>query len=282
MGPGSATQLCPRCGVALPASARFCRNCGLTLTASMDAVSPPPLSPTYAPAYTPPADPAANRWSAQGAAQANYQPPNPAYANPPIGSYASYNAPVDDYPAYDDEPEKPKRAFWRSFRGCLVISFLLLLVLGVSAFGIYFYPSLCSVGARSGLQSDIPLPCGLTYQGHLDRSASGATGPGSQEWVYTVDSTSPAQIKSFYQSNLPTTGWDIPAAAQNNQSFPDALLACKGTTLAVIQSTQQSVQEGDFTFSPPPGGGSVLLIILAPIKNMDPTMQQALGPNCHV
>lgn len=273
MGPGSATQLCPRCGVAQPASARFCRHCGLTLTASMDAVSPPPSSPTYTPAYMPPAaDPAANRWSAQGASQATYQPAhNPAYANPPVGNYASYNVPVDDYPAYDDEPEKPRRSFWRSLWGVVVIGFLLVLVLGVSAFGIFFYPSLCSVGERNGLRDDIPLPCGLTYKNHLDRSNS-TSGAGAQEWVYTVDSMTPDQIKSFYQSGLPdpNRGWTLSATADASSQANNGLIACKGPTAVQIYGSQQPVQEGDFTFSPPPQG-SLLVIIVIPVKNLPPT-----------
>ena len=263
MGPGSATQLCPRCGVALPASARFCRKCGLTLTASMEAVSNPPEYPTYTPAYVPPA---ADPFAGRGSAQAGYQPAGgPAYANPPVGNYASYNVPVGDYPAYDDEPEKPKRSFWRSLWGVVVIGFLLVLVLGVSAFGIFFYPSLCSVGERNGLRNDIPLPCGLTFQNHLDRSNS-VSGSGAQEWVYTVDNMTPAQINSFYQSGLPdpNRGWTL---ATGSSQADDGVIGCKGATAVQIYGSQQPVQEGDFAFSPP-AGGSLLIIIVLPTKNL--------------
>ncbi|HEU5200385.1 MAG TPA: zinc ribbon domain-containing protein [Ktedonobacterales bacterium] len=262
MGPGASVSVCPRCGTSVPANARFCRNCGLTLTAAMGAPSGPPEIPTFAAGYGPSAtddypSPGAgyaaqdDRWAAQGASGQ--------------GQY-SYQYPVGDYNDYDPEAHKPKGSFWRSLWGVLVISSLIMLVLGVSAFALYYYPSLCTAGSRNGLRNDIALPCGLTYQNQLDRSDS-ATGKGSKEWIYTVDSMSPPQIKSFYESKLPDGGWTIStAAAQSSQVPPGGLIGCKGPTAALIYGTQGTVQEGDFAFSPPPQG-SVLIIILIPISN---------------
>ena len=264
MGPGASVSVCPRCGTTVPANARFCRNCGLTLTTAVNAPSGPPESPTFAAGYGPSATddyqaPGAgyglpnDRWSPQaayGQDQYHYQ-----QAAPPVGGYADY----------EPEEQKPKRSCWRSLWVVLTISFLLLLVLGVSAFGIYYYPTLCSVGERNNLRADVALPCGLKFQNHLDRSNS-ATGKGSQEWVFTVESTTPAQIKSFYQSKLPEGGWTLSTVADQSSQAPDGVIACKGPTAIELYGSQQPVQEGDFAFSPPPQG-ALLIIILIPISN---------------
>jgi hypothetical protein len=182
-------------------------------------------------------------------------------------SYQAYSA------GYADEPP-PKRPFWRSLWALMVVFFLLLLVVGVSAFAIFYYPSLCAVQQRNELRQDIPLPCGITFLKHLDRSASGTTGPGSEEWVYTVDSQTPAQIATFYQQRLTNSeyGWTLPSAVQGTES--DAVLGCKASTVTLIRGSQQSVKEGEFVFDPP-ARGSLLLIILAPLKNLAPQIQQA-------
>lgn len=264
MGPGASTLICPRCGTSVPSNARFCRNCGLTLTTAANTPSSPPELPTYAAGYGPAAT---DDYQAQGAGYGQDNPWAPQnaygqgqnqyhYASPPVGVYTDYGP----------EEEKPKRHFWRSLWGVLVIGFLLLLVIGVSAVGIYYYPTLCSVGERNNLRDDIALPCGLTFQNHLDRSNS-ATGKGSQEWVFTVDSTTPAQLQTFYESKLPEGGWTIStAASQSNQAPVGGVIACKSPTAAEIYGTQQPVQEGDFAFSPP-AQGSLLIIILIPISN---------------
>lgn len=262
MGPGASVSACPRCGTSVPINARFCRNCGLTLTAATGAPSGPPPLPTFAAGYGPPAiddypSPGAgyaaqdDRWSVQDASgQGHY----------------SYQYPVGDYADFEPYEQKRKGSFWRSLWGVLVISSLIMLVLGVSAFALYYYPSLCTVGSRNGLRNDIALPCGLTYQNQLDRSDS-TTGKGSKEWIYTVDSMTPPQVKAFYESKLPEGGWTIStAAAQSSQVPPGGLIGCKDPTAALIYGTQATVQEGDFAFSPPPQG-SVLIIILIPISN---------------
>ena len=152
--------------------------------------------------------------------------------------------------------------------------FLLLMVVGVSAFAIYYYPQLCSAQQRNNLRLDIPLPCGVTFLNHLDRSASGTTGPGSEESVYSVDGQTPAQITTFYQDKLTNTGWTLPAAIEDPADFE--LAACQSPTVALINSTQQPHSEGGLTFDPP-SGGSLLLIILAPEKNLLSQVQQACG-----
>jgi hypothetical protein len=124
---------------------------------------------------------------------------------------------------------------------------------------------LFSLQARKGLRQDMPLPCGITFQDFLDRSASGTTGQGSTEWVYGVDSTTTAQLKTFYQSHLPQNGWTIPTSAQNDQQFPDSLLACKGDTLAIVHGTTQTNPDDQIT---PPPGAILLIIIFVPIKNL--------------
>jgi hypothetical protein len=268
---------CPRCGTPFPATSRFCRSCGLTQEVAQD---PAWRSTTSAPV---------SDSQAQGNLYAGSQPYAPVAQSPAYGPAGQqpYAAPPDDpfararnnpsYQAvplgYADEPP-PKRSFWRSFWGLSAIALLLLMVVGVSAFGIYFYPSLCSVQQRQSLPTDVPLPCGITYLNHLDRSASGTTGPGSQEWVYSVDGQNPAQIISFYQAKLTTSpyGWTLPSAIQSPEN--NALAACKGSLVALINGSQQERQEGDFTFDPPPGG-SLLLIIEAPLKNLSPQIQQA-------
>ena len=255
MGPGASTPVCPRCGTGVPANARFCRNCGLTLTAAMGAPPEPPPLPTFAAGYGP-------------SATDDYPSPGAGYAAQNAngqGPY-SYQYPVGDYADFEPYEQKQKGSFWRSLWGVLVISSLVMLVLGVSAFALYYYPSLCTAGSRNGLRNDIALPCGLTYQNQLDRSNS-ATGKGSKEWIYTVDGLTPPQVKAFYESKLPEGGWTIStAAAQSSQVPPGGLIGCKGPTAALIYGTQATVQEGDFAFSPPPQG-SVLIIILIPISN---------------
>jgi hypothetical protein len=262
MGYDPSVQPCPRCGVPLPATARFCRNCGLTQEVAQDA-----FWRTSAP-YPGSADQSPDDFSTQ---QAPSGPPNGPFAHARRGS------PYPPYPSYASEPPPVKRSFWRSLWGITVIGLLLVMVLGVSAVAIYFYPSLCSVQQRNGLRSDIPLPCGITFEDHLDRSASGTTGPGSEEWVYSVDGTNPAQLKSFYQGKLPDNGWAIPPAAQNSQDFPNGLLACKAPTLAIITGSQDT--NPDDNVAPPPGA-SLLIIILMPTKNLSADLQQQLGASC--
>ncbi len=267
MGYDPSAPPCPRCGTLMPASARFCRNCGLTQEVAQDMLwrssapygvvqppdngyaepladdEPPYAAPPGAPQYAPPADPFAR--SRRGPAQSAY-------------------------PAVGFDPPPPKRHFWRSFWGLSVVGFLLLLVVGVGAFAMYFYPQLCSAQQRNNLRDDLPLPCGITFIDHLDRSASGTTGPGSEEWVYSVDGTSPAQIASFYQQNLPGKGWTLPASVQSSEN--NAVLACKAPTVALIHGSQQTnLDDG----ASPPQGGSLLIIILAPVKNLSPQIQQA-------
>jgi hypothetical protein len=262
---------CPRCGTPFPLTARVCRNCGLTQEVAQDPFwrsaaygsgnQPDDLynvQQPYGPAAQPPYQPAV-------------QPPAVAPTSDPFArarrdqSYQGYAA---SYAPAGGPP--PKRSFWRSFGGLSLIAFLLLMVVGVSAFGIYYYPMLCSAQQRNNLPSDIPLPCGITFQDHLNRSASGTTGPGSEEWVYSVDSQTPAQIFSFYQNNLPGNGWKLPAVLQNAGKSETA--ACQGQTAALIAGRTDT--NPDDNIAPPPGS-SLLIIILAPLRNLASEVQQA-------
>jgi hypothetical protein len=191
-------------------------------------------------------------------------------ASDPFG-YAQNSQDFQGPPEYVSG-QKPKRSFWRSAGGLSLIAFLVLMVVGVSAFAIYYYPMLCSAQERNDLRNDLPLPCGITFIRHLDRSASGTTGPGSEEWVYKVDGQSPAQITSFYQDKLISRGWTLPTAIQ--AASENHLAACQGQIVALINSTDKPATEGDFTFQPP-AGGSLLLIILAPTKNLIQQVQEA-------
>lgn len=254
----SSAPPCPRCGAPFPNKASVCPNCGLTQEVAQD-----PFWRSSAP--TPTSD-----FQAQDQSYSTQRASGPVPGDP--FAHARRSQPYEAYSVgYADAP--PKHSFWRSLWVLAVVAFLLVLVVGVSAFAIFFYPSLCSAQQRNNLEQDIPLPCGITFLNHLDRSASGTTGPGSQEWVYSVDSQTPAQIISFYQSKLPNDGWALPSTIQGVDN--NALAACKGQTAALIRSTNQATQEtADFTFQPPPGG-SLLLIILAPLKNLIPQIQQA-------
>lgn len=257
MRPDTSAPPCPRCGAPFPNRASVCPNCGLTQEVAQD-----PFWRSSAPIPT-------SDYQAQDrsySTQRSSGPPDPF-------AHARRSQPYQAYSVgYADEP-LPKRSFLRSLWVLAVVAFLLLLVVGVSAFAIFFYPALCSAQQRNNLEQDIPLPCGITFLSHLDRSASDTTGPGSQEWVYGVDGQKPAQIISFYQSKLPNDGWALPSAIQGLDN--NALAACKGQTAALIRSTDQTAQEtADFIFQPPPGG-SLLLIIVAPLKNLIPQIQRA-------
>lgn len=270
-----AQKPCPRCGVALPVDARFCRNCGLSMN---DASQVAELPATFAPGYqsrdassyqsgAPGYQPSPSPWGppdlyAGGAGQPDSSPwPE----DEPRHSRRRRNASRDYRDYGDDEPRTPKRSFWSSLWGIVVIVLLLVMVGGVAGFAIYFYPSLCSLQQRQGLRQDVPLPCGLTFQQELDRSNS-ATGAGSTEWVYTVDGTTPDQITSFYTQHLPPDGWTIPSATQQNANGLAGVLACKADMALLVHGSTQKTTEGDFTFSPP-SGGSLLLIFLIPLKN---------------
>ncbi len=278
MGAGDPVQPCPRCGTMLPATARFCRNCGLTLTTA-DVFSRPPDLASSGPTYQASVAPGYQASQAAYGPLETRWPEQEVYRDVPgVGQYRGARATYARYAGYEPD-EQPRRSFWRSLWGYLTIGFLLLLVVGVSAFGIYFYPSLCSVRERNGLRDDVPLPCGITFQGHLDRSNS-TTGPGSQEWVYTVDNSTPAQIKSFYQEKLPAQGWVMPTLANQTRVDPDGVGVCKDSVALLVHGTQQPTQEGDFSFSPPPRG-SLLLIFVVPFKNLPDDYQQAFGGRCH-
>ncbi len=192
---------------------------------------------------------------------------------------------------------QPQRTFWTSAWSILVIVCLLLMVLSVSGIAIFYYSSICSLGERNQLRGDIPLPCGTTFQDHLDRSKSGTTGKGSEEWVYTVDGTTPAQIKNFYMQQLPANGWTLPAAAQAVPSLQagDGVLACKGGTVVVISGIAGPTQTAPATSPTPtatpivdpddgvpaPLGGSLLNIIIVPGKNLSQAALMALNdPDC--
>ncbi len=276
MGNAASAPPCPRCGTPFPVTARFCRSCGLTQEVAQDpvwrasAVVPvPDVQPQgqpYAPAAQQPYAPAEQQFSVA--------PPGDPFVRSRRGqSYQDY-APL----GYADEPP-PKRSFWRSLWGVMVMVFLLLMVGGVAAFGIYYYPSLCSVQQRKTLPQDLPLPCGITYLDHLDRSASGTTGPGSEEWVYSVQDQKPDQIISFYQARLIGSqyGWTLPAAIQNVEDHQ--LAACKGDTVVLITSTDKRYTEDSAHVYEPPDGGSLLLFIRAFLKNLAPQIQQACTLN---
>lgn len=269
MGYPPSVPLCPRCGTPFPITEPRCRNCGLTQEVAQD------------PFWRSGANPAAGNQQQANAYQG--QQPYGAGARPPAPAIDPFEharrAQTYEPPAYNyaASAKPPRRSFWRSLAGFSLIAFLLLMVVGVSAFAIYYYPMLCSAQQRNNLRSDIPLPCGITFEDHLNRSASGTTGPGSEEWVYTVDSQTPAQIKTFYQGKLPNNGWSIPPAAQNNPGFPDALLACKASDLAIITGSTQTNPDDNVT---PPQGSSLLIIILLPVKNAPADLRQALGPRC--
>lgn len=263
MGYQASDPPCPRCGTPFPLTARVCRSCGLTQEVAQD-----PFWRSSAAA--PGAD-----YAPQGQAYPAQQPYSPPAQQPASDPFARSRR-VQSYQAYPvgyaDEPPPKKGSFWRSLGGLSLIALLLLMVVGVSAFAIYYYPSLCSVQQRNDLPQDLPLPCGITFLDHLDRSASGTTGPGSEEWVYSVDGQSPAQIITFYHDRLTASqyGWTLPSALQSPEN--NALAACKGQTAALINGS--TTTNPDDNIAPPPGA-SLLIIILAPLKNLAPQVQQA-------
>ena len=75
-----ASRTCPTCGLALPATSRFCRNCGTSLETQLSAVDPPASQPPYGnpqPGYG-------------GTAQAAMSPV-PAYGGPPAAAQAPWS-----------------------------------------------------------------------------------------------------------------------------------------------------------------------------------------------
>jgi hypothetical protein len=273
MGYNAPVPSCPRCGTPFPYTERVCRGCGLTQEVAQDpfwrsgaASSGDGQQQANDYQGQSPYNPAGQQPGGYGARQAA-APPNDPFAQ--ARGAQAYRAPQYQY-ASADAPKK--RSFWLSPSGLSLIAFLLLMVIGASAFAIYYYPMLCSAQERNNLRSDMPLPCGVTFVKHLDRSASGTTGPGSDEWVYTVDGQSPAQLTSFYQNKLPGKGWTLPSTIQDVAG--NHLAACQGSVVALINSTDKPAPEADFTFQPP-SGGSLLLIIFAPTKNLISQVQEA-------
>ena len=198
--------------------------------------------------------------------------------------------------AYDLDVQ-PQRTFWTSAWSILVVICLLLMVISVSGIAIFYYSSICSLGERNQLRGDIPLPCGTTFQDHLDRSKSGTTGKGSEEWVYTVDGTTPAQIRDFYMQQLPANGWTIPDAAQKVPTLQagNGVLACKGGAIVVIAGiagpTQTAPPKSPTPTATPivnpddgvpaPFKGSLLDIIIIPGKNLSQSTLATLNdPDC--
>jgi hypothetical protein len=71
-----ASRTCPTCGLVLPATSRFCRNCGTSLEAQVSAVDPATSQPPYG-----------NPQAGYGDTPAAAMSPVPAYGGPP-----SFNA----------------------------------------------------------------------------------------------------------------------------------------------------------------------------------------------
>lgn len=67
-----ASRTCPTCGLTLPATSRFCRNCGTSLEAQVSAVDPAASQPPYG-----------NPQTGYGGMTAAGVPPVPAYGGPP-------------------------------------------------------------------------------------------------------------------------------------------------------------------------------------------------------
>jgi hypothetical protein len=230
--------------------------------------SPQPASPwTQQQGYPPQPQPQGYpQQPGYGQQQGYAPPPQQGYAPPPASqgwqAPPPQGFPPDDSFDGDDQP-RSRRSIWLSLRGVLLVQ-MLLTVFGVGVTAVEYYPTLCSLRARHALRQDMPLPCGIALQDYIDRSASGTTGKGSSEWVFSVTNTTPAQIRAFYQEQLPTAGWTIPPTAQDTAQFPDALLACKDVA-AIIQSTnQQNPDDG----VDPPRGAILLVIIFVPLKNL--------------
>lgn len=92
-----ASRTCPTCGLTLPATSRFCRNCGTSLEPQMSAVDPAPPQPPYSNPQPPP-----------------YGNPQPPYGNPQTGYGGMPATGMPLVPAYGGPPSINARAPWSS------------------------------------------------------------------------------------------------------------------------------------------------------------------------
>lgn len=101
-----------------------------------------------------------------------------------------------------------KRAFLARPSTRVALVGLLVLILALGAFAVYAVPRFfCGVvqSARHGLGCDIPLPAQATFVSQSD--VPGVQGITTEQWVYTVPSTTVHRVRDLYVQQLPADGW---------------------------------------------------------------------------
>jgi hypothetical protein len=112
-----------------------------------------------------------------------------------------------------------------------------------------------SAGHTPGLPSAVPLPAQSTFVKQTQPGCSGCTG---QSWYYTVASTQPQQIASFYEGRLPAQGWQEVRCQLYSPEHAHCLARDSQRVLTIM-----GVSQPLFEIAPPPGGVVLAIVLLA-------------------
>jgi hypothetical protein len=112
---------------------------------------------------------------------------------------------------------------------------------------------LVSVDRASGLPGEVPLPAQSEFVKQTQPGCSTCTG---QSWYFTVATTQPQQIASFYAEQLPKQGWQEVTCQLYSPEHAHCLAYDNHRVLTIMGVSQPLVEIA------PPRGGVVLAITL--------------------
>jgi predicted nucleic acid-binding Zn ribbon protein len=223
-----ATKPCPQCGATLPASARFCGDCGNSLeplpVPSVAAAQPGAFDAGQAP-----------QWLGAEPVGSAAVP----VSSPPVLPPASPPAPAR---SRSRRKRRSRRARWLWLPALLVV----VLVAGLGAF-FFLRGSPGSVDNRHGLRSDIPLPQNSVFAKRLTPG-----GTNEQFWLYTVDHTASSTVSNFYKAQLPMNGWQDMLITGSNSGDSSEVFACRSDVSIDIAINGNGYSE--YGISAPPNG----------------------------
>jgi hypothetical protein len=112
-----------------------------------------------------------------------------------------------------------------------------------------------SVDHASGLPSEVPLPARSAFAKQTQPGCSTCTG---QSWYFTVTSTVPQQVASFYLEQLPKRGWQEVACQLYSPEHAHCLASDNHGLLTIM-----GVSQPLFDIAPPRGGVVLAITLIA-------------------